>query len=95
MPHPTDLEKQARETRDLSARARRLARGSPQEARINRFADGLDQRAAELEAEAEAVRPITPRAPVVTHQQQQMQQQQAPEPAAPDAPASSDPKTQA
>lgn len=59
-----DLEREARNARDLAVRARRLAQGlslASDRERLNHFADGLDERAAEMEAEAAALRPITPK----------------------------------
>ena len=88
MKHSTDPEKAARETRDLAKRARRLAQGLLAEAdreSLYRFADELDQRVAELQAEA-ATQPTAPTGPVVVHEQQQVQQQAAepaPDPAKP------------
>ena len=80
MRHPVDLDAEALTKRDLAARARRLARGllaAEDRERLERLANELDDRAAELEAEAAALRPIMPSAPLVTQQQQQVQQQQA------------------
>ena len=55
MNHPTDLEKEARETWDLAKRARLLAQEFSLEAdreRLYRLADDLGQRVAELEIKA-------------------------------------------
>jgi hypothetical protein len=78
MTHPVDLDAEARTKRDLAGRARRLARGMAGEDqdRLERLANEMDDRAAQLEAEAAALRPIMPRTPLVT-QRQQVQQQQA------------------
>jgi hypothetical protein len=80
MKHSPDLEKEARETRNLAKRARRLSRELSEEAdreRLIRFADELDQRVAKLEPEAAAQRPATPTGSVVTHEQHQVRQQGA------------------
>ena len=79
-----DLQKEARDKRDLAARARRLALTQLNKAdqeRLNRYADEMEQLADELEAQAAAQHPNP--APVVTYQQQQVQQQHEkdPEPA--------------
>src|SRR5258707_12278450 len=79
MTHPLDLDAEAQTKRDLAVRARRRARQMPvaeDRARLERLANRLDDRAAELEAEAAVLRPIMPSAPLVTQQQQQVQQQQ-------------------
>lgn len=76
-----DLQKEARDRRDLAARARRLALTQTNEAdqkRLNRYADEMEQLADELEAQAAAQGPNP--APVVTHQQQQVQQQHETDP---------------
>jgi hypothetical protein len=73
-----DLERQARDARDLATRARRMAQGLSQaedRERINRFADDEDKRAAGLEAEAATLRPISPKRPTVAQQQPEQQQQ--------------------
>ena len=58
-----DLKKAASAARDTAKRARRLARSlASDRERLNRFAEETDERAAEMEAEAEALRPMTPRA---------------------------------
>jgi len=78
MKHPVELNTEASTNRDLARRARRLARRrsvARDRDRLERFAAELDDRAGELEAEAEALRPITPSAPVLTQQQVQPQQQ--------------------
>jgi hypothetical protein len=80
MVHSEDLENEAAYNRDMAARARRLAGRLPLGAdrtRIERFADDLEQHAAELEAQARALRPISSSAPVLTWRQQQRKQQQA------------------
>ena len=74
---PVDLQRRARDARDMAMRARRLAQGLTQAAdreRFNRFADEEDERAAGLEAEAAAAarRPISPA--VAQHQPEQQQQ---------------------
>ena len=59
-----DLEREARNARDLAVRARRLARGlamASDRERLNRFADETDERAAAMEAEAAALWPRTPK----------------------------------
>jgi hypothetical protein len=73
-----DLEREARNARDLAVRARRWARGlamASDRERLNRFADGLDERAAAMEAEAAALRPITPKGPSVEQRQAEQQHQ--------------------
>ena len=73
-----DLERQARDARDFAVRARRMAQGLSQAAdreRINRFADDEDERAAGLEAEAAALRPMSPKGPALAQQQPEQQQQ--------------------
>lgn len=75
-----NLEKAASAARDTARRARRLARSLTQASdreRLNRFAEETDERAAEMEAEAEALRPITPRGSVLEHEQAQQQQAKA------------------
>jgi hypothetical protein len=73
-----DLEREARNVRDLAKRARRLAKElllpSDRE-RLNRFADETDERAAAMEAEAAALRPLTPMRPAVEQRQAEQQQQ--------------------
>jgi hypothetical protein len=82
MKSPTELREEAADTLDLARRARRLAIGlsqTPDQVRLNRYADELEKRAAELEQEATAAQvsaPTTSAPPLVTHQQQQVQQQQ-------------------
>lgn len=64
--YPGDLVRAGYAARDLARRARQLARGLTQAAdreRLNRFADETDERAAGMEAEAQALLPITPRGP--------------------------------
>jgi hypothetical protein len=73
-----DLERRARDARDMAMCARRLAQGLSQAAdreRFNRFADEEDERAAGLEAEAAALRPISPMGPAVAQQQLEQQQE--------------------
>ena len=64
-----DLERRARDARDMAMRARRLAQGLSQAAdreRFNRFADEEEERAAGLEAAAAAaLGPISPKPPSV------------------------------
>ena len=78
MKHPIELSREASTNRDLARRARRLARRRSvvrDRERLERFATELDDHASELEAEAEALRPITPSAPVLTQPQVQQKQQ--------------------
>ena len=73
-----DPRREAAQTRELAQRARRLASmvmDPHDQDRITRYAQELEQRARELEAEA-AGHPVPPAQPV-THQQQQVQQQQS------------------
>jgi hypothetical protein len=79
---PEELENEAAHNRDIAARVRRMAGnltlGSDRK-QIERYADDLEHHAADLEAQARALRPIPPGAPVLTWQQQQDKQQQAAE----------------
>ena len=73
-----DLEREARNARDLAVRARRLARGlamASDRERLNRFADETDERAAAMEAEAAALRPRPPEGPALEQKQPEQQQQ--------------------
>jgi hypothetical protein len=78
-----DPKEEARRCRDLARRARRMAANLAQpadRARVNRYADELEGRAAELEQKAAgppAVMVIAPHP--VTQQQQQVQQRQTPQ----------------
>ena len=67
-----DLQKEARERRALARRARRMGEGLSEaaaRARVNRYADLLEKRAAEREARAVQGRAWGPPAkPLVTHQ---------------------------
>jgi hypothetical protein len=79
---PEELENEAAHNRDIAVRARRMA-GSltlgADRKRIERYADDLEHHAADLEAQARALRLISPSAPVLTWQQQQDKQQQVAE----------------
>jgi hypothetical protein len=67
-----DLQKEAGERRALARRARRMGEGLSEaaaRARVNRYADLLEKRAAELEARAVQGRAwASPAEPLVTHQ---------------------------
>jgi hypothetical protein len=79
---PEELENEAAHNRDIAARARRMAGSLTLESdrkRIERYVDDLVLHAADLEAQARALHPISPSAPVLTWQQQQDKQQQAAE----------------
>jgi hypothetical protein len=74
MPMPSNPLAEAERLRNLANRTRRMAAGLTQRSdrdRLERYADGLEQRAAALEEQAG---PASPR--LVTQDQQQVQQQQ-------------------
>ena len=77
---PEELENEAAHNRHIAARARRLA-GSlspgPERQGLERYAEELDHHAAELDAQARALRLIAPSAPVLTWRRQQGKQRQA------------------
>jgi hypothetical protein len=78
---PVDLQRRARDARDMAMRARRLAQGLTQAAdreRFNRFADEEDERATSLEAEAAVLRRISPKGAAVAQQQPEQQQRRVP-----------------
>ena len=73
-----DLEREACKARDLAERARRMAQGlslASDRDRLHRFADETDERAAGMEAEAAALRPITPKGSPFEQRQPEQQQQ--------------------
>jgi hypothetical protein len=77
---PEELENEAAHNRHIAARARRLAGSlSPGSERqgLERYAKELEHHAAELEAQARALRLISPSAPVFTWRQQQGKQRHA------------------
>lgn len=74
MKHPSDLERQARDRRDLAVRARKMARMVSEDhdrERIERFANALEEQADKLDAEASAARSTEASATHVVRQQQQ------------------------
>jgi hypothetical protein len=80
MSTPIDgLRKEAHERRELSRRVRRMAGGlslPADRARLNQYADELEERAGELEHQANQEAPQESTPPLVTQQQQHQGRQQ-------------------
>jgi hypothetical protein len=74
MVHPEELEHEAAYNRTMAARARQMAGSLPLESDrtgLERYANDLEHHAAELEAQARALRPISSSAPTLAWRQQQ------------------------